>query len=281
MSGTLFVVATPIGNLDDITLRALRVLRESNVVAAEDTRRTAKLLSHHGIRTPTLSFHDHNVHARLPGLLARLEAGQHVALVSDAGSPGVSDPGVEFVQACIEREILVDSIPGPCAPITAAIVSGFPVIPLTVLGFAPHRSKDRKNWLSTVNDISNTFSFFETPHRIASTLAEMVVIMGERPIILARELTKVHQEVIRGTAGAVREQLTSLRGEFTVVVGPRRSPTITMNSFADSTIADEFGRMTADGSLSRRQIVASVAKKLGQPVKAVYAAIERSKKYVE
>src|SRR5688500_9640988 len=148
MPGTLFVVATPIGNLEDITLRALRTLREVQVIAAEDTRRTAKLLTHHGISTPTLSFHEHNTRSRLPQLLARLDEGVDVALVTDAGTPGVSDPGVALVQACIERGIPVDALPGASAPLVAAVVSGFPMEPFTILGFPPSRSKARSDWFA-------------------------------------------------------------------------------------------------------------------------------------
>lgn len=279
MSGTLFVVATPIGNLDDITLRALRVLRESNVVAAEDTRRTAKLLSHHGIGTPTLSFHRHNAHARLPGLVSRLQTGHQVALVSDAGSPCVSDPGVELVQACVEREIPVDSIPGPCAPITAAIVSGFPLIPLTIMGFAPYRSSDRISWLTAINKVPNTICFFETPHRIGATLREMSHFLVNRPIIVGRELTKVHQELLRGTSSEILGRLTCRRGEFTVVVGPSLHDSVPEKAAADSAISREFGLMIDSGAQSRRLAVAAVAKKLGLPVKSVYSAVERHKKY--
>ena len=148
MAGTLFVVATPIGNLEDITLRALRTLREVQVIAAEDTRRTAKLLTHHGISTPTLSFHEHNTRSRLPQLLARLDEGGNVALVTDAGTPGVSDPGMELVQACIGRGIPVDALPGASAPLVAAVASGFPLEPFTILGFPPHRLKARSIWFA-------------------------------------------------------------------------------------------------------------------------------------
>src|SRR5688572_503342 len=145
MSGTLFVVATPIGNLEDVTLRALRVLQTVVLIAAEDTRRTARLLSRHGISTPTLSFHEHNTRSRIPQLLARLKAGDSIALVTDAGTPGVSDPGAELVAACVEAGIEIDPVPGVSAPLAAAIASGFPLVPLTIFGFAPARSKDRKH----------------------------------------------------------------------------------------------------------------------------------------
>jgi 16S rRNA (cytidine1402-2'-O)-methyltransferase len=281
MSGTLYVVATPIGNLEDITLRALRILRESNVVAAEDTRRTAKLFSHYGIRTPTLSFHQHNSGPRLPGLLDRLESGQQVALVSDAGSPGVSDPGTELVRGCIERGIPVDPIPGPSAPLTAVLASGFPVLPLTIFGFTPSRSKDRSAWLLTVTEIQHTVAFCETPRRIASTLAEIGRVSVNRPIILARELTKVYQEFRRGTASELAATLEAPRGEFTVVLGPAEDSVESVCYSDDESVAREFGLITESGRLSRREAVVSVAQKLNQPVKAVYAAIERHRKSVK
>src|ERR687897_3318740 len=147
MSGTLYVVATPIGNLEDVTLRALRVRREVSVIAAEDTRRTAKLLTHYSISTPTLSFHEHNSHRRVPELLERLQRDQSVALVSDAGTPVLSDPGLELISASIDAAIPIEPVPGPSAPLAALVASGFPAEPLTILGFAPSRSKDRMQWL--------------------------------------------------------------------------------------------------------------------------------------
>src|SRR5687768_214696 len=198
-AGTLFVVATPIGNLEDITLRALRVLREVAVIAAEDTRRTARLLAHHGIPTPTLSFHEHNTRARVPMLLKKLLAGNDVALVSDAGTPGVSDPGAELVAACVEAGVPVEPVPGASAPLAAAVASGFPLVPISLYGFAPARSKDRALWLQDLRNITHTVVFFEAPHRIRLALRELVDVFGERPIVVARELTKVHQEFLRGT----------------------------------------------------------------------------------
>ncbi len=152
MSGTLFVVATPIGNLEDITFRAVRVLREADVIAAEDTRRTAKLLGHYGVSTPAVSFHQHNTRSRLPQLIKRLERGEHVALVTDAGTPGISDPGIELVDACLKHGIQVDPVPGPSAALTAATASGFPLEPLTILGFAPVRAKARISLAGGVAD---------------------------------------------------------------------------------------------------------------------------------
>ena len=218
MPGTLFVVATPIGNLEDITLRALRVLREADVIAAEDTRRTAKLLAHHAISTPTLSFHKHNTRTRLPQIIARLERGQNVALVTDAGTPGVSDPGVELVAAAVERGIPIDPIPGASAPLVAGIASGFPLEPMTILGFPPSRAKDRSLWLQQASEVKNTFTFFEAPHRIRQTLLAAQPYLVNRPIMVGRELTKRHQEFIRGDIARIIGQLPEPRGEFTVVV---------------------------------------------------------------
>ena len=224
MSGTLYVVATPIGNLEDITLRALRVLREADVIAAEDTRRTGHLLQHHGISSPMVSFHEHNARTRTAQLVARLESGQRVALVTDAGTPGVSDPGLELVMEGIERGIRVEPIPGPSAPLTALVASGFPMMPFTMFGFAPNRSKARHSWLQAIAGTPHTFSFFEAPHRIRETFREAATMFGIRPIVAARELTKVHQEFLRGTAAELAERIFEPRGEYTIVVGPDVKP---------------------------------------------------------
>ena len=277
MSGTLFLVATPIGNLEDITLRALRVLREATLIAAEDTRRTGKLLAHYAISTPTISFHEHNTRARLPQLLAKLERGETIALVTDAGTPGISDPGVELVRRCAERGITVDPIPGASAPLVAAVASGFPMEPITVFGFAPARAKDRTLWLERLHSVPHTFTFFETPHRIRQTLSDAANIFGIRPMAVCRELTKVHQEILRGTATDIIGQLTKFVGEFTLVVAPsegRKSPIVMAN---DQDIWADFGRSTEYMGLGRRQAVVAIAHKYGRSPKDVYAIIERMK----
>ncbi len=271
------MVATPIGNLEDITIRALRVLREAGLIAAEDTRRTSKLLTAHGISTPSLSFHAHNVAARLPRLIERLEAGIHVALVSDAGTPGVSDPGMELVRACVARGIKVDPIPGPSATLVAAVGSGFPLEPLTVLGFCPSRKMDRAGFVQRLASLEGTQVFFESPHRIQATMASMAEILGDRQICVGRELTKVHQEFVRGTARDLLGRLDP-RGEFTIVVGPAERVSVAPQPVDDSTVADIFGRTQETmASASRREVVAVVAKRLGRPTRDVYAAIERAK----
>ena len=277
--GCLFVVATPIGNLEDITLRALRVLREVNLIAAEDTRRTAKLLGHFKIPTRTLSFHAHNSRARIPGVLAQLQAGHTIALVSDAGTPGISDPGVELVRACISAGIPVDPIPGPCAPICAAVVSGFPLDQLTVLGFAPARSKARNEFFEGIARSPGTTVFLETPHRVHASLLEASKYLAERPIMVAREVTKVHQEFLFGSSADLSVRLIHTKGELTVVVCPLRKDN-SVNTFCsdESSIIDDFGLTTQNTGLNRREALRAVAKRHGVSAKHVYLVIESSKK---
>ena len=275
--GTLFVVATPIGNLEDITLRALRVLRESDLIAAEDTRRTAKLLMHHGITTPSVSFHAHNLRTRLPQLMLKLRAGNRLALVSDAGTPGISDPGVELVQACVSEGIPVDPVPGVSAVLTAAVGSGFALAPLTILGFAPPRSNDRKRFLQMVSGIDHTVVLFEAPTRIQAFLEDAAIALGQRPIVLGRELTKLHQEFLRGHAAELIPMLAAPKGEFTVVVGPSVPAPQDNEPASDADVAAIFGDMSKSVPGGRRAVVAAVAKKLGMSSRHVYTAIERHK----
>jgi len=281
MSGTLFVVATPLGNMEDVTFRALRVLREVDVIAAEDTRRTARLLSHYAIATPSISFHQHNVRTRLPQLLSRLEAGNNIALVTDAGTPGVSDPGVELVAACINAQIRVDPIPGASAPLTAAVASGFPLIPLTIFGFPPRRSKERKAWFSKLLSVPHTLTFFESPHRVVATLSEVHDALGDRPIMLGRELTKRHQEFIHGSAEATLARLGHPRGEITIVIGPAKSSSLSIDrdnpKDALARAVEKFGQLTNQGC-SRRKAMTDAAKTFDLPVRVVYAAVEEAKK---
>ena len=277
-AGTLYVVATPIGNLEDITLRALRVLREAQVIAAEDTRRTARLLAHYAISTPMLSFHEHNTRSRTPALLSRLQAGEHVALVTDAGTPGVSDPGAELVNACVSSDIPVVPVPGASASLAAATASGFPLVPLTIMGFPPPRSNARKDWLQTVAETKHTVTFFEAPHRINRTLHELAKLLGDRPIAVGRELTKIHEELLFGTAAAVSARLQNPRGEFTVVLGPIETAETNAVPFSDDDMAAMFGLKTETGGTTRRQAIAEVAAEVGKSSKEVYAAIERAKK---
>ena len=278
MSGTLYVVATPIGNLEDITLRALRILREVAVIAAEDTRRTAKLLAHHGIPTRAVSFHEHNARTRLPQLMGRLEGGESVAIVSDAGTPGVSDPGLELVQACIARGVPIDPIPGASAPLTALVASGFPLIPSTFYGFPPPKANARTRWISDVCAVCHTVILFESPHRIASLLAEAGPLLGTRPLLVARELTKVHQEFLRGTAGDLAKRLNEARGEFTVVIGPKDQVVSAQLDMPDANrVASDFRQLTEIAGLARRAAVTELARRYGRSAREVYARIEDAK----
>ncbi len=281
MSGTLFVVSTPVGNMEDVTLRALRVLREVDVIAAEDTRRTARLLSHYAIPTPSVSFHQHNVRTRVPQLLSRLQSGHNVAVVTDAGTPGVSDPGVELVEACIQANVSVDPVPGASAPLAAAVASGFPLIPLTIFGFPPRRSKDRSDWFADVKAVRHTFTFFESPHRIVATLSEATQILVNRQIVAARELTKKHQEFIRGSIQGMSQLLEEARGELTIVVGPDKSQAMSNDQIEAgggmAAAVAMFGQLAESGH-ARRAAMAEAAQRFGFSVRAVYAAVEAAKK---
>ena len=218
--GILYLVATPIGNLEDITPRALRTLAEVQAVAAEDTRRTRRLLDHFGVSVPVVSLFEHNEQRKVPALIERLAAGDSVAVVTDAGSPGVADPGYRLVRAAVESGIEVRSVPGASAVIAALQVSGLPTDAFTFAGFLPVKSGARRRRLEALATRRETVLVFEAPHRIESTLEDLEAIWRERPIALARELTKTFEEVIRGTAAEVRAKLTAekRRGEMVLVL---------------------------------------------------------------
>jgi 16S rRNA (cytidine1402-2'-O)-methyltransferase len=218
--GTLYLVATPIGNLGDITQRALDALAGVDLIAAEDTRRTRRLLEHFGIDTQITKLFEHNERARSPAFVRRLEAGEAIAIVTDAGSPGVSDPGFPLVRAVIEAGLRVESIPGASAVIAALQVSGLPTDAFMFAGFLPPRPGARRNRLTELSERRETVLVFESPHRIERCLDDLEAVWGERPIALARELTKAHEEVLRGTAAQVRSALTAekRRGEMVLVL---------------------------------------------------------------
>ena len=217
----MFLVATPIGNLEDISQRALRVLSEVGVVAAEDTRRTRRLLDHFGLSTAVVSLFEHNERARIPGLLRRLSGGESVAVVTDAGSPGVSDPGFPLVRAAVEAGLRVESVPGPSAVIAALQVSGLPTDSFLFAGFLPPKGGARRRRLEELSERRETIVAFESPHRIDRCLADLEAVWGERPMALARELTKLHEQVLRGTPRDVRAALGAdqRRGEMVLVLG--------------------------------------------------------------
>jgi 16S rRNA (cytidine1402-2'-O)-methyltransferase len=225
--GTLYLVATPIGNLEDITLRALQVLRQAVLIAAEDTRQTQKLLQRYEISTPMISYHEHNKLSRVNEILSALAHGD-VALVSDAGMPGLNDPGYELVGAALEAGLPVSAVPGASAPVMALVVSGLPTDAFLYLGYLPRRSVERRHRLEEIRALSYTLIFLETPHRLVEALEDLEAVCGNRPIAVARELTKIHEEVFRGSIQQARAhfQENEPRGEFTLVVGGQAAEAI-------------------------------------------------------
>lgn len=231
MAGTLYIVSTPIGNLEDITFRAIRTLKEVSTIAAEDTRRTKKLCTHYGIGTPLTSYHDFNKEEKTPVLLHRLHEGDDIALVSDAGTPLISDPGFYLVRLAIAAHLPVVPIPGPSAVLTALVASGFPTDAFTFDGFIPRKSGARLQLFKRLENEGRTVILFETPHRLHSTLEVLRDLMGERKLVIARELTKFHEQIWRGTAGEILQSglMQGLKGEVTIVMegksGKKRNAT--------------------------------------------------------
>jgi 16S rRNA (cytidine1402-2'-O)-methyltransferase len=218
--GILYVVSTPIGNLEDITLRALRSLKEVDLIAAEDTRRTGLLLKHYDIHTPLTSYFEGNELKKRELILSKLKEGKGVALVSDAGTPGISDPGFRLIQTAIENQISIIPIPGPSAVITALSVSGLPTDAFLFKGFLPRKSKKRRDLLKQLEEVKETLIFYESPHRLAETLKDIFDILGEREIVFTRELTKIYEEILRGKVSEVQHKIEKrkLKGEITLII---------------------------------------------------------------
>lgn len=268
MPGILYLISTPIGNLEDITLRGLRVLKEADLVACEDTRQTRKLLDHFGIAKPMLSYHEHNEAARAAELVEKLEAGATVALVSDAGTPLISDPGYRLVTAAIAAGISVVPIPGPSAILGALAGSGLPTDSFRFCGFLPPKSSQRRKMLDALKAESCTLIFYEAPHRILEALADIEAALGARQVVVARELTKLHEEFLRGTAASVREQLAarpSIKGEMTLLIGKATAPQDENPEDAE----EEVRALEAQG-LSRMDAIKQVAKTRGIPKRELY-----------
>jgi len=261
----LYVVATPIGNLEDISLRAIRTLSEVKLIAAEDTRKTRRLLNRYEIRTPLTSFHEHSGGTRLSSILEHLEEGD-VALVSEAGMPGISDPGYELVTAAIRQGVSVVPIPGPSVVTAALAVSGLPTERFTCLGFLPSRSNARRRVLESVTDDPATLVVFEAPHRLAASLSDIAAVLGDRRIAVCRELTKLHEEVFRGTVSEAATRFVETRGEFTLVIEgtrERERPRITED------IERQLREMRSSG-MPAREAVASVAGGTGVSRRELY-----------
>ncbi|HXG32595.1 MAG TPA: 16S rRNA (cytidine(1402)-2'-O)-methyltransferase [Bryobacteraceae bacterium] len=278
MPGVLYLVATPIGNLEDITLRALRVLREADLIACEDTRQTRKLLEHYGISRPLVSYHEHNERKRAGELLARLQSGASVALVSDAGTPLISDPGYRLVAAARDAGIAVVPVPGPSALVAALTASGLPAEAFHFAGFLPAKRSQRLRTLASLRNEPATLVFYEAPHRILDTLADLEETFGPRRMVLARELTKVHEEFLRGTATQIRQALSerpSVRGEITLVV--EGAPPETPAPAGEAELLEAVLRFEQQG-LSRMEAIKAAARELGLPKRTVYQLVERGVK---
>ncbi len=275
MSGTLYIVSTPIGNLEDITLRALRILKEVDLVAAEDTRVTRKLLSHFDIHTPLTSYHQHTHGEKEENLVDRLLAGQSIALVSDAGTPGISDPGANLITLALSHGVTVTPIPGACAALAGLVVSGLSASRFAFEGFPPRGRSDRREFFAELSSEPRTLLFYEAPGRVLETLQDLYRALGDRPVAVARELTKMFEEVYRGTlSGAV----TSLgekrpRGEYVVIVGgaPAGPPTSSTEGDIDS--LKSALQACLDSGISPRDAVHQVSAQLKLPRRYVYSTL--------
>jgi 16S rRNA (cytidine1402-2'-O)-methyltransferase len=281
MPGTLFVVATPIGNLEDITARALRILREVALIAAEDTRRTSHLLSRYSIDTPTTSLHQHNEHRKSPTLVDKLKRGESIALVSDAGTPVVSDPGQHLIRAAIDAGIRIEPIPGPSAVMTALSGSGLASDTFTFLGFPPVRSTDRASWFERLSTTQGTVIFFEAPHRIRATLEEVLARIGDRPAVIGRELTKIHETLVRGPISRVIESVETPHGELTVVIEIGHTTNTTKaDPVSERDLAIQFGEITDSKGMTKRKAINVLARRHGRSPNDIYKAVERGRKLV-
>jgi 16S rRNA (cytidine1402-2'-O)-methyltransferase len=277
MPGTLYVVATPIGNLEDVTLRALRILREVSVIAAEDTRRTSRLLQHYSISTPTTSLHAHNEGGKTPRLIERLRGGESVALVSDAGTPVVSDPGALLVAAAHAAGLRVEPVPGPSAALAAISASGMGGDEFLFVGFPPARAGARTAWLSRLAAEPRPIVLYEAPHRIRATLEEMLVILGDRTVALGRELTKTHEELVVRPISIHLSLIREGRGEYTLVVQPAIVEASHAAVPSPDAMHTEFGCLIENENLSRRGAIKHLAVKYGLKARDVYALVERGR----
>ncbi len=273
LSGTLYLIGTPIGNLEDITFRAVRLLKEADVLACEDTRQTRKLLDHYGIAKRMVSYHEHNEAERSQELLGELLGGANVALVSDAGMPLISDPGYRLVRGAIENGVRVEAVPGAAALLTALAASGLATDSFHFGGFLPAKSGQRLRALEAMKEDKATLVFYEAPHRIIETLEAVEQALGNRPVVVARELTKVHEEFLRGTAAEVRTELAardSVKGEITLLIGKGEAA-------VDETPLQEAVEGCILQGMSRMEAIKAVAHRRGMSKRDVYKVMERQK----
>ena len=278
-TGTIYLVATPIGNLEDITLRALRILKEADLIACEDTRQTQKLLNHFGITTPTISYHEHNEAARAKELAAQAQQGRTIAIVSDAGMPAISDPGYRIVLQALERKVPVIPIPGPSALLAGLAASGLPTDSFRFHGFLPARQGQRRRILEEIRLSSQTEVFYEAPHRVVETLQDIVEVLGpSRPVVIARELTKLHEEFLRGRAQDLFAQLQQkeVRGEITLLIGKadeRAESTVSTTQ----TLRQRMAELMHEQNLDEKAALKIVAKERGVSKSEAYRQWQQAK----
>jgi 16S rRNA (cytidine1402-2'-O)-methyltransferase len=274
MPGLLYVVSTPIGNLEDITYRAVRILKEADWIACEDTRTTRRLLDHYGIQTRTLSYHEHNEASRTEDLIARLQQGETGALVSDAGTPLLSDPGYRIVRAAVQAGIKIEALPGASAVLAGLVVSGLPTDQFHFGGFLPPKQGQRARLLESLRDEPATLIFYEAPHRILESLEDITATLGARDVVAARELTKMHEEVLRGTAAEIRASLESrdsIRGEFVVLIAKASEPE------HDDTPPEEAVELLMRAGVERMDAMKTVARQRGLSKREVYKLVNGRK----
>jgi 16S rRNA (cytidine1402-2'-O)-methyltransferase len=267
LSGTLYIVATPIWNLEDITFRAVRILREVDQIACEDTRHTRKLLDRYGISKPLVSYHEHNEQSRSVELLRELEAGKNIALVTDAGTPLISDPGYRLVKSARDHGVAVSPVPGPAASVAALSASGLPTDSFVFLGFLPPKKGQRRKVLENWKATPATLVFYEAPHRVVETLQDIADTLGPRPVVVARELTKIHEEFLRGTPAeilAVLDKHPTLKGEVTLMVGKGETPEL------DDKPLDSAVSELVEAGVPRMQALKTVARRRGLSKREVY-----------
>ena len=264
---TLYIVATPIGNLEDITLRAIRTLKQVDVIAAEDTRHTRKLLHHYNISKQLTSYFEHNEIKKAEWLIAQLKQGKDIALVSDAGTPGISDPGYRLIKMAIENSISVISIPGPSAIISALSVSGLPTDSFCFDGFVPSKTGERQRFLSSLKGMRKTMVLYESPKRLLTTLADMNNILGDIDVVVAREMTKLHEEVIRGRVSTILTDLKGrdIKGEITILISPQSS-----KAKEEIPLLDEIRKLYEGSGLPLKEIARIIAEERGIPKREVY-----------
>ena len=259
MKGTLYIVATPIGNLEDITLRALRILKEVDLIAAEDTRQTLKLLNHFEISKPLISYHRHNEEVKSEILIQKLENGENIALVSDAGTPGICDPGEDVIKKAIEEGINVVPIPGACAMVNALIASGIDTKEFIFLGFLPLNKKTRIEKLREIKESEKTIIIYEAPHKMKNTLKELSEILQERKIVLARELTKIHEEFIREDINFLMEKIENLKGEMILIIEGKKKENNIENELNNLSLEEHYKYYEEQG-FDKKDIIKKIAK---------------------